>query len=309
MPKTNQLKRTAPIADSRGDIIFNRVGTVVILLGCLVVLYPLYFIVIAAISDPMRVLSGEVILYPRDVTLAGFRRILKYRPLWTGYLNSAYYSIVGGVLSTVFTLFAAYPLSRNDFSGRKVFTIFLLITMFFQGGLIPQYILVNAMGLRNTYLVLLLVSGIHVMNLFIASSYFRSTNVSELFEASQVDGCTHFGYFFRILLPISTPIVIVMLLFYGVWQWNDFFRALIYLDKQQYFPIQLVLKELLASSQVTGALFEMLSADPDAYAEMLKAAESMKYGIIIAATIPMLLLYLFLQKYFIKGITMGSVKG
>jgi putative aldouronate transport system permease protein len=297
------------MADTKGDLLFNWISNVVIFLGCLVVLYPLYFIVIASISDPMYVIGGEVTFYPRGITLAGFKRIVNYQPLWTGYLNSLYYSVVGGVLSTALTLFAAYPLSRSGFSGKKALTFFLLITMFFQGGLIPLYIVVNALGLRNTYWALILVGAIHVMNLFITSSYFRSTNIAELFEASQVDGCSHFGYFFRILLPISTPIVIVMLLFYGVWQWNDFFRALIFLDKTQYYPIQLVLKDLLASSQVTGAFFEMLSADPDAYAEMLKAAESMKYGIIIVATIPMLLLYLFLQKYFVKGITMGSVKG
>jgi putative aldouronate transport system permease protein len=297
------------MADTKGDLLFNWISNLVIFLGCLVVLYPLYFIIIASISDPMYVIGGEVTFYPRGITLAGFKRIVNYQPLWTGYLNSLYYAVVGGVLSTALTLFAAYPLSRGDFSGKKAFTFFLLITMFFQGGLIPLYIVVNALGLRNTYWALILVGAIHVMNLFITSSYFRSTNIAELFEASQVDGCSHFGYFFRILLPISTPIVIVMLLFYGVWQWNDFFRALIFLDKTQYYPIQLVLKDLLASSQVTGAFFEMLSADPVAYAEMLKAAESMKYGIIIVATIPMLLLYLFLQKYFVKGITMGSVKG
>jgi putative aldouronate transport system permease protein len=200
-------------------------------------------------------------------------------------------------------------MSRADFSGRKPLTLLLLFAMFFQGGLIPQYILVNALNLRNTYWVLILVSGIQVMNLFMASSYFRSTYIASLYEASQIDGGTHFTYFFRILLPTSTPIVIVMLLFYGVWQWNDYFRALIYLDKEKYYPIQLVLKELLASNQVTGALFELLSEDQAAYAEMLKAAESMKYGIILIATLPMLSIYFILQRYFIKGITLGSVKG
>ncbi|GHV90545.1 sugar ABC transporter permease [Spirochaetia bacterium] len=294
---------------TREDIIFDIVSQVLMILGCLVILYPIYFIVIASFSDPKYVLGGEVFFAPRGLNLEGYKRILKYAPLWRGYANSAYYSIAGALLSTFFTLLAAYPLSRNDFSGRKPFTIMLLIAMFFSGGLIPQYILVNALKLRNTYAVLLLISGIQVTNLFIASSYFKTTNIDSLFEASQIDGCTHFGYFFRILLPISVPIVIVMLLFYGVWQWNDFFRALIFLDKQQYFPIQLVLKDLLATNQITGAMFELLSEDQAAYEEMLKAADSMKYGIILFATMPMLILYLFLQQYFIKGITLGSVKG
>jgi putative aldouronate transport system permease protein len=220
-----------------------------------------------------------------------------------------FYAVVGAVLSTAITLMAAYPISRSDFSWKRFLTIFFLIPMFFQGGLIPQYILVSSLGLRNTYAVLLLLSGVQVMNLFMACSYFRSTYIPSLYEAAEMDGCTHFGYFFRVLLPISTPIIIVMLLFYGVWQWNDFFRAMIYLDKEQYYPIQLILKDLLAASQVTGSLFELLSEDESAYTEMLKAAESMKYGIIIIATLPMLIIYMCLQKYFIQGITLGSVKG
>lgn len=297
------------IGETRQDVIFNIVSNIVIIIGCLLVLYPLYFIVIASLSDPQYVLGGDVILFPKGITLAGYKRIFNYDPLWIGYRNSLYYSIVGAIFSATCTLFAAYPLSRNDFSGRKVFTIFLLITMFFQGGLIPLYIVVNALNLRNTYFVLLFVNGIHTMNLFIARSYFKSTNIDEMFEASQIDGCTHFGYFFKILMPISKPIIIVQVLFYGVWQWNDFFRGMIYLDKQKYFPIQLILRDLLMQNQVSGALFEMLTEDKEMFNEMLKAAESMKYGIIIMATVPMLALYLILQEYFVKGITMGSVKG
>jgi putative aldouronate transport system permease protein len=294
---------------TREDIAFDAVSAFIMVAGCIVILYPIYFIVIASFSDPKYVLGGEVFFWPKGLNLAGYKRIFRYTPLWQGYANSAYYSIAGSALSSFFTLLAAYPLSRNDFSGRKPFTIMLLIAMFFSGGLIPQYILVNALHLRNTWAVLILVSGIQITNIFIASSYFKTTNIDSLFEASQIDGCTHFGYFFKILLPISVPIIIVMLLFYGVWQWNDFFRALIYLDKPRYYPIQLVLKDLLATSQVTGALVEMLAEDQEAYAEMLKAADSMKYGIILFASLPMLILYLFLQKYFVKGITLGSVKG
>jgi putative aldouronate transport system permease protein len=294
---------------TREDVVFDVVSAFVMIAGCAAILYPIYFIVIASFSDPRYVLGGEVFFWPKGLNLAGYKRIFRYAPLWRGYANSAYYSIVGAVLSSFFTLLAAYPLSRSDFSGKKPFILMLLIAMFFSGGLIPQYILVNGLKLRNTRAVLLLVSGIQITNIFIASSYFRTTNIDSLFEASQIDGCTHLGYFFRILLPISVPIIIVMLLFYGVWQWNDFFRALIYLDKPRYYPIQLVLKDLLATSQVTGALVEMLAEDQEAYAEMLKAADSMKYGIILFASLPMLILYLFLQKYFVKGITLGSVKG
>lgn len=294
--------------ENRNDSVFTAASYVIMAVMCFLVLYPLYFMVIASLSSPEYVLSGQVMLWPKGLNFEGYKRIFNYDMIWTGYANSLFYSVVGAVLSTSLTIMAAYPLSRKDFSGRRVLTIFFLFAMFFQGGLIPQYILVNKLHLRNTYLVLLCVSGIQVMNLLMSASFFRSTYLPSLYEASAMDGCTHFGYFFRVLIPISTPIIIVMLLFYGVWQWNDYFRAMIYLDKEKYYPIQLVLKELLASNQVSGPLFEMLTEDQSAYEEMLKAAESMKYGIILIASLPMLLLYVFLQRFFIKGITLGSVK-
>jgi len=294
---------------SASDRIFNIISYSILSLGCLLILYPLYFIILAAFSDPQYVLSGQVVLIPKGITISGFKRIFHYAPLWRGYVNSIFYSVFGSIFSTACTLFAAYPLSRKDFPGRRILSVFILIPLFFQGGLIPQYIVINALGLRNTYWVLILVSGIQIMNIFIASSYLRATNIEELYEASVMDGCTHFGYFFKVLLPVSVPIVIVMLLLYGVWQWNDYFRAMIYLDHSEYYPIQLILKELLAYNQVSGSFFEMLSEDQEAYAEMLKAAESMKYGIIIVAAFPMLAVYMFLQKYFVAGVTAGSVKG
>lgn len=294
--------------ESRSDKGFAVVSYIIMAIMCLFVLYPLYFIVIASLSSPEYVLSGQVVLWPKGFNIEGYKRIFNYDMIWTGYANSIFYSVVGAVLSSSLTLMAAYPLSRKDFSGRRPLTIFFLFAMFFQGGLIPQYILVNMLHLRNTYWVLLCISGIQVMNLLMSASYFKSTYLPSMYEAAEMDGCTHFGYFFKILLPTSTPIIIVMLLFYGVWQWNDYFRAMIYLSKEEYYPIQLVLKELLASSQVSGPLFEMLTENQAAYEEKLKAAESMKYGIILIASLPMLLLYTFLQRFFIKGITLGSVK-
>lgn len=294
--------------ENKSDRVFHAVSYFIMAIMCFLVLYPMYFIAIASLSSPEYVLSGQVTLLPKGFNLEGYKRIFHYDMIWVGYANSLFYSVVGAILSASLTLMAAYPLSRKDFSARRGLTIFFLIAMFFQGGLIPQYILVNSLHLRNTYWVLLAISGIQVMNLLMSASYFKSTYQPSMFEASQIDGCTHFGYFFRILLPVSTPILIVMLLFYGVWQWNDYFRAMIYLNEERLYPIQLVLKELLAANQVSGPLFEMLTEDQQAYEEMLKAAESMKYGIIIIASLPMLLLYGFLQRFFVKGITLGSVK-
>jgi len=301
------IPRLKSRTETTEDIIFNIVTGAIIIFGCLIVLYPLYFILIASISNPFMVLSGKVVLFPRDIDLGGYERIFRYNQLWIGYRNSFFYSIVGAILSSTITIFGAYSLSRPNFTARKVITIFLLITMFFEGGLIPTYILVKSLGLRNTYLAMLLVKSVHVFNIFIAVSYFKSSQINELYEASLMDGCTHFGYMFRVLLPISRPIIIVMILFYGVFQWNDFFRAMIYLDQPEYQPLQIVLKDLLATNQVSSAISEML--DQETLDDMIRAAESMKYGIIVMATVPILLLYILLQKYFAKGITMGSVKG
>lgn len=296
------------IRSSREDLIFEILTKVLLIIACLIILYPLYFIVIASISNPDYVIAGKLSLYPIDVTFSGYRKIFKFRNLLNGYKNSFFYAIVGGSLSAALTLFAAYPLSKNDFSGRKPFTIFLLITMFFQGGMIPLYIVVNKLGLRNTPYVLLIVNGIQVWNLLVTRSYFKSNHIESLSEAAEIDGCSHFGYFFKILLPISKPIIITMLLFYAVWQWNDFFRAMIYLDKPDYQPLQIVLKDLLATSQVSSAIYDLME-DQEALTEMLRAAEQMKYGVIVMATLPMMVVYLIMQEYFVQGITMGSVKG
>ncbi|WP_028974685.1 carbohydrate ABC transporter permease [Spirochaeta cellobiosiphila] len=306
--KKEGLVAALTFKQTKEDIIFNVITTVFVILGCFVIIYPIYFILIASISNPDYVLSGQIIFWPKDISLGGYERIFNYSPIWVGYRNSILYSLFGAIISGAITLFVAYPISRQNFSGRKFITIFILITMFFQGGLIPTYILVKSLHLRNTPFVLLFVNGINVMNVFIASSYFKSSNIESLYEAAQIDGCTHFGYFFKILLPISTPIVVVMLLFYGVWQWNDFFRAMIYIDKDSIQPLQTVLKDLLAINKVSNDTSELVS-DYKAIEDMIRAAESMKYGIIIMATVPMLILYLLLQKYFEQGITMGSVKG
>jgi len=296
------------IKNSREDLVFEVVTRIILIVACLIILYPLYFIVIASVSNPDYVIAGKLTLYPIDVTFSGYRKIFKFKNLLNGYKNSFFYAIVGGTLSAALTLFAAYPLSKKDFSGRKPFTIFLLITMFFQGGMIPLYVVVNKLGLRNTPYVLLIVNGIQVWNLLVTSSYFKSNHIESLNEAAEIDGCSHFGYFFKILLPISKPIIITMLLFYAVWQWNDFFRAMIYLDKPDYQPLQIVLKELLATAQVSSVIYDLME-NQEALTEMLRAAEQMKYGVIVMATLPMMVVYLIMQEYFVQGITMGSVKG
>ncbi len=295
------------IRASGSDMVFGILTNIFLVLSCLAVVYPLYFIAIASISNPDRVLAGEVFFYPVEATLSGYEKIFRFRDLMLGYRNSLVYAAVGGFMSAAVTILAAFPLSRQSFSGRRFLTVFFLITMFFSGGMIPLYIVVDRLGLRDTPFAILIVNSIHVWNLLICVSYFRTSHIESLNEAAEVDGCSHFGYFFRILLPISKPIIITMLLFYAVWQWNDFFRGMIYLNRPTWRPLQLVLKDLLATSQVSSAVYDLME-DQEALTEMLRAAEQMKYGIIVVATLPMMVIYVVMQQYFVQGITMGSVK-
>jgi len=200
--KNKKLFRSLTEKQTTEDVIFNVISTVIVSLICIAIIYPLYFIVIASISNPDFVLAGEVFLWPKDISFDGYQRILNYDQLWIGYRNSIFYAVCGALLSSTVTIFAAYPLSRPDFSGGKAITIFILITMFFHGGLIPTYNLVKSLGLRNTPFVLLLVNGISVMNVFIARSYLKSSSIDSLYEAAQIDGSSHIGYFFRVLIPI-----------------------------------------------------------------------------------------------------------
>ena len=185
------------IKSSREDAIFEVVTKILLIIACLIILYPLYFIIIASISNPDYVIAGKLTVFPMDVTFSGYKKIFRFRNLLNGYKNSFFYALIGGFISATLTLFAAYPLSKKDFSGQKPFTIFLLITMFFQGGMIPLYIVVNKLGLRNTPYVLLIVNGIQVWNLLVTSSYFKSSHIESLNEAAEIDGCSHFGVFFQ----------------------------------------------------------------------------------------------------------------
>lgn len=290
---------------SRGDNIFDIINYIILTIALIVVLYPLYFIVIASISDPDMVNTGKVWLSPKGLTLDGYKRIFEDTKIWVGYKNTIFYTIVGTFINILLTLPAAYALSRKDLYGRNFFMGIFTFTMFFGGGLIPTYILIRKLGMENTVWVMLIPGAVGVWNLIVAKTFFQSTIPDELLEAAVIDGCSNTKFFISIVMPLSKAITAVMVLFYGVGHWNAFFNALIYLRDPDLYPLQIILREILIQNEVDANMM----ADASAVSEMQRLSEMIKYAVIIVASLPVLIVYPFLQKYFVQGVMLGAIKG
>ena len=304
-------KRRTGIRETSRDRIFNIVNLIFWIVVLLIVLYPLWLILIASVSDPDAVLRAEVLLWPVDFSLMGYEAVFQYGDLWGSYLNSVFYTLAGSALSVVVTLAAAYALSRK-FSGKKLVNLAITFTMFFSGGLIPIFLNVVNLGLYDTRAVMILMNLVSVWNLMVARTYIQTTIPNELYEAAVMDGAGHFTYFFRCVLPLSGTIVAVLSVYYGVARWNDYFTGLVMLRSRGLFPLQLVLREILASLTSTGNSDTFFAAYADnlgGLQEALRKAEVAKYCCIVVSTVPAILLYIFMQKYFVKGVMIGSLKG
>ncbi|RRJ67067.1 carbohydrate ABC transporter permease [Paenibacillus oralis] len=299
------------IKESKSDKLFLVLNYVYLLIALVVVLYPLVYIVSASVSSPKYVSSGEMWLFPKGLTFDGYRLVFENPKIWLGYRNTIVYTLIGTLLNLAVTLPAAYALSRSDFVGRHFFMGMFLVTMFFSGGLVPTYLMVKNLGLINTVGALILPVSASVWNIIVARTFFQSTIPKELQEAAHVDGCTNLRLFLRIVLPLSAPIVAVMALFYGVGHWNSYFPALIYLNDDTKYPLQMVLRQILVlqemSAETTGAA---ISGDiAQAMANKAEIASLVKYAVIIVSTLPVIVVYPFLQRYFVQGVMIGSVKG
>ncbi|NDL59875.1 carbohydrate ABC transporter permease [Phytoactinopolyspora mesophila] len=288
------------------DPLFNAV-TVLVLGGALVaIIYPLYFILIASVSEPDQVYEGNVWLAPAGFTLDGYERIVSDPAVWRGLMNSLLYTGLAVTISVCLVLTAGYALSRRDMPGRSMFMLLFLATMFYDGGMIPRYLVVRDLGMLDSIWAMVLPNAVAVWNLIIARVYFESNIPGSLREAAHMDGASDLRFFFRIVLPMSKPLIAVMIMIHMVWNWNAFFDALIFLTDDSKYPLQLVLRNILVQNEVstTGNLVGDLAS----YAEQQKVAELIKYGMIVFASLPMLLLFPFLQKYFTKGMLIGAVK-
>jgi putative aldouronate transport system permease protein len=293
------------IKRSKEDLIFDIINYTILSMVLVLVLYPLYFIVIASISEPQAINNGQVWLLPKGITFEGYKRILEDSRIWTGYLNTLIYTVLGTAINIILTMMIAYPLSRKDFSGRKVLTIFLIITMYFGGGMIPTYLLVKQIGLLNKWPVMVVMGAVSVFNVIIARSFIQGNIPDELYESASIDGCTQFGYFIKFILPLSKPIMAVLTLYYGIGHWNEYMKSLIYLSNEKLYPLQMILRSILIINSVDGNMV----TDVVEEMERQRAGELIKYGVIIVSSLPVLVLYPFLQKYFVKGTMVGAVKG
>ncbi|CAN7391616.1 carbohydrate ABC transporter permease [Paenibacillus sp. LjRoot153] len=283
--------------------IFDAVVNAVALLIVVVVLYPLIFIVSASFSDPLLVLNGEVVLLPKQITLEAYRNVFHNEQIWNGYGNTILYTAVGTIINLIMTTLAAYPLSRPDLPGRGIFMVFITLTMFFSGGLIPSYLLVKNLGMVDTMWALVIPGAIATYNLIVMRTYFQSNIPWEIQEAAHMDGCSNWKLLTHVILPLSKPIMAVMVLFYAVGHWNSFFNALIYIRSKDLYPLQLVLREVLMVSQA-----DVVDSSVGLESKIL-LAESIKYVVIIISSLPVLLMYPFVQKHFVKGVMIGSLKG
>lgn len=291
------------IRESVGDRIFLTVVYTVLILVVIAVLYPLIFIISSSISSPAAVTSGKVWLWPVDISFKGFRVLFSTPEIISGYGNSIFYTAAGTLISVILTIMIAYPLSRRTFFGRNTLMMIITFTMIFSGGLIPTYMVVRELHLIDTRWALLIPNAIWVWQVIIARSFFQSSIPEELLEASEIDGCSDMRFIRSVVLPLSKPILAVLVLMYAVGQWNAYFDALIYLKSADLFPLQLVLRSIIIQNNSAGAM------DAMAMVERQQLAELLKYALIVVATLPVLVIYPFVQRYFVQGMLVGSVKG
>lgn len=295
------MKRT--IRESTGDRVFMYAIYTILTLVLIAVLYPLIYIVSSSISSPAAVTSGKVWLWPVDLSLKGFKTLFNTPQIMTGYGNSLFYTAAGTLVSVALTVMLAYPLSRKTFFGRSPITMIITFTMIFSGGLIPTYMVVRELHLIDTRWALLIPNAIWVWQVIIARSFFQQSIPDELIEASEMDGCSDLRFIRSVVLPLSKPILAVLVLMYAVGQWNAYFDALIYLKSANLFPLQLVLRSIIIQNNSTGIMDAMKMVERQQLAELLK------YALIVVATLPVLIIYPFVQRFFVQGMLVGSVKG
>lgn len=289
---------------SGSDVVFDIVLYTLCILILIIVAYPLYFIIIASFSNPTEVSNGNVWLFPKGITLDGYREVFRYNMIWVGYRNTIFYTVLGTLVGLAVNIPAAYALSRKDLVGRKLFSFYFIFTMFFSGGLIPTYFTVRDFHFYDNPWVMIIPFSVSVYNIIIARTFFSSSLPESILEASQIDGCSNFRFFFQIALPLSKAVLAVIALYIAVAQWNSYFNALIYIRNEELKPLQLVIRNILVTNEAMVGTGDGLAA-----LEARRLANLMKYAVIIISTVPIMCFYPFVQKHFSQGVMIGSVKG
>ncbi len=300
-------EHSGAMLESRSDRVFNFFNVILMIIILAIIIYPLWFIIIASVSDSAQVTNGNVLLWPKGFHLDAYRKVFADSRIMTGYRNTLFYTLFGTFLNVLATLMLAYPLSRRDLAGRNVIMGILSVTMFFGGGLIPTYLVYKQLGILNTVWVMVLPGLVSVYNCILMRTFIQGLPF-ELQEAAMIDGCGNVHMLFRVLMPLLKPIIAVMVIYYGVGHWNSYFDALVYVSDNDLKPLTLILRDILVTNTTTAS--EMKSGGAgESEAELKKMAEAIKYAVIIVSTLPMLCLYPFAQKYFAKGVMLGAIKG
>lgn len=289
----------------REDRIFYIIIYAIITLLTISVLYPIIYVLSSSFSSGTAVSTGQVILWPVDFSIEGYKRVFQYDRVWIGYRNTIFYTIVGTLNNVLMTMICAYPLARRELPGRKYFMFIFVFTMYFSGGLIPSYLLMKDIGYVNTIWAMIMPGAFSVYQMIVCRTFINSTIPGEMLEAAKIDGCSDFLYFVKFILPLSKAIIAVMTLQYAVGHWNSYFNAYIYLSNKNLFPLQVFLREILVMNQVSVSDF----TDEETRQIMQGMADLLKYALIVVATAPIMCFYPFIQKYFVQGIMIGSLKG
>lgn len=297
------------IQGSYGDRVFDVINIVIITLLTLLFLYPLVYVLSCSISDPIVVAKGGVTLLPVNIEFTAYDKVFNDKGIMLGYWNTIKYTAVGIAVGVALTVMAAYPLSRKDLVGRQVFTFILTFTMFFSGGLIPFYMVCRTLKLINSFWAIILPSAVSMWNIFVMRTYFTTSIPEELIESAYIDGARNIRILLSIVLPLSGPIIAVMVLFYGVGYWNSYYSALIFLSDTKMYPLQLVLRDILVKNSINNMLLAQSGIINGMVDIANKYVVTIRYACIVVASLPVIILYPFLQRYFVKGIMIGAIKG
>ena len=294
--------------ESYADKVFIVFNSIFLCALVFIVLYPLVYVVSASISNPVLVNTGQMWLWPKEITFEGYKRVFENSDIWMGYKNTIIYTLLGVAIHLFILLPCAYAVSRRGLMGKKAIMWYFLFTMFFNGGLIPTYLLVKDLGMVNTLWAMVLPNALGVWSIIVARTFFQQNVPNELVEAAEIDGASDFYIFFKIVIPISAPIIAVMGLFHGVGLWNQYFNGLIYLNDHSKYPLQLILREILILNQMDTDMLMDSAQNLESLAEQARIADIIKYAVMIVSALPLLIIYPFLQKYFVKGVLIGSIK-